>query len=136
MSTVKKAMAVQFTPVSAEDFKLFFHRSFSALKPVTGTYRGEVYYDLEMSEHVSLRVFTSVTTAGYGAGHGEDAIRVSLCARRDGRPLMKGKWPIVKRTQNWRDNLRSLIGEHIEAYESKEEYWDARASSSPSQGLE
>jgi len=127
----KKAMAgARFTPVTLKDFQDFFRRGFAAVDPKVGNHRGEVFYDLPLSEKVVIRVFTSVGTGGSGAGHGEDAIRLTLC-RVDGRPLVTkgGKWPIVKRTQNWRDNLRDLIGEHMEMFYSKEDYWNDRASS-------
>ena len=130
MANVKKGMAAQFTVVTLEDFLQFFRRGYGPLRPTKGEWRGEVYFDLHLSPAVVVRVFTSVSSrGGEGAGLGQDAIRLTLCSTR-GFPLVTrdGKWPIVKRTQNWRDNLRDLIGEHIEMYSDKESYWDDRAS--------
>ncbi len=123
-------MPPTFTPVSEQDFVDFFRRGYHALSPKKLTERGEMAFDLSLSDHVSIQVLTTVRVAsGAGAGGGEDAIRVKLADKR-GRPLLSkanGKLPIIKRTQGWRDHLRELIAETIELYEGKPEYWDQRA---------
>jgi hypothetical protein len=121
-------MAAQFTEVTLEDMEKFLKRAFRILRPKKGDTRAEVYYDLSLSHNVVIRVWTSISELrGVGAGVGQDAIRVQLISLRSQRPLMKGKAPIVKRTQNWRSSLQEKIEDMIEAYEEKDEYWEARA---------
>ncbi len=124
-------MAATFSEVTLEDMEKFLKRGFRALRPKKGTDRGEVFYDLSLSPHVNIRVWTSIRpSTSSGAGVGEDAIRVQLMSAQ-GRPLMKGKAPIVKRTQGWRGNLQDKIEETLETYEEKDEYWESRAGGSP-----
>lgn len=121
-------MAARYTEVTLEDMERFLKRAYRVLRPKKGEQRGEVYYDLNLSDgKIFVRVWTSIRPrSGTGAGVGEDAIRVTMITR-NGKPLMpKGK--IVKRTQNWRNNLQSRIEELIETYESKTGYWKDRQS--------
>ena len=68
-------------------------------------------------ERVAIKVFTSIRHGSeQAAGVGDDAIRVGLY--RDGRPLKSGKWPIVKRTQGWKDNLRERVEDMMEKADS------------------
>lgn len=126
--TPKKAMAAQFTPVTAEDMARFLFRSFRAMTPRKGLDRGEMYYDLMLSPKVAVRVWTSIRTgAEVVRDVGEDAIRIQLVSASSGRKLKSGKSPIVKRTQGWRDNLQDRIEDEIESYHDKEDYWEGRA---------
>ena len=120
-----KAMAAQFTEISLDGMVTFLKRAFHALSPQRQIIiKGEIVVDLPISDNVSILVFTTVHQGGQsGAGIGTDAIRVGLY--RGGRPLQSGKLPIVKRTQNWKDNLRERIEDQIEAYDSKEEEIEA-----------
>jgi hypothetical protein len=125
-------MAATFTEISLEDMETFLKRAFRALKPKKGTERGEIYFDLSLSPNVVVRVWTSVKPrSGMGAGVGEDAIRVQLIYVHLKRPLLTGKAPIVKRTQNWRSNLQERVEDMIETYEDKDEYWEERAGGKP-----
>ncbi len=127
--TAEKTAVVTFTPVNEKDFTDFFRRGFHALDPRKLTDNGELVFDLSLSDKVSIQILTTVHPhSGEGASVGEDAIRVKLCNKR-GVPLVTkgGKLPIVKRTQNWRTNLRELLAETIEMYESKDDYWESRA---------
>lgn len=124
----KQAMAAQFTEVTLEDMDRFLKRGFRMMRPKPATERGEVHYDLSLSDAVVIRVWTSIGTGReQGASVGEDAIRVQLFSRVTKRPLMKGKAPIVKRTQGWRNNLQDRIEDYVETYESKEDYWESLA---------
>lgn len=125
---MKKQAAIVFTPISQEEMALFITRAFRALTPRSGFKNGEIYYDLTVEEGqpVVIRVYTSISPSGMSASRGADAIRVGLFST-SGRPLKAGKLPIVKRTQNWRDNLRRLIEDEIEDYHDKEDYWNSRA---------
>jgi hypothetical protein len=98
------------------------------MEPKTGEKNREVYYDLSMDDdsRVCVRVYTSIGSYGTAADVGTDAIRVGLFSK-SGRPLKSGKMPIVKRTQNWRDNLRERIEDELESYHEKDEYWESRA---------
>jgi len=119
-------MAAQFTEVTLEDMERFLKRAYRALRPKQGESRGEVYYDLNLSDNkIFIRVWTSIRPrSGTGAGVGQDAIRVTMITRA-GKPLMpKGK--IVKRTQNWRNSLQGRIEELLETYEAKTGYWKER----------
>jgi hypothetical protein len=121
-------MAAQFTQISLDEMHKFINRGFHALHPKKGMDRGEVYYDLFLSPKAGVRVWTSVSSGGgLAAGVGSDAIRVQLYSYAKGRPLMPGKAPIVKRTQNWRDNLQERIEDLMEAYDSKEEQIESGA---------
>jgi len=117
----KVTAAAQFTEITLEEMEKYLKRAFRAMTPTQGTFRGEVYYDLELSDVAVIRVFTSIGPYGQSAGVGADAIRVGLINRIKNRPLKPGKWPIVKRTQGWRDNLKDRVEEAVEQYHSKED---------------
>lgn len=128
-------MAAQFTEVTLEDMEKFLKRGFRALRPKKGEERREVYFDLSLSDHVAIRVWTSIGVGrASGADVGQDAIRIQLVSKKKQRPLMTGKAPIVKRTQNWRNSLQDRIEDYIEAYEDREGYWESRAGAPASQG--
>ncbi len=124
-------MAAQYTEISLEEMETFLKRAFRALRPKQGVQRGEYYYDLKLSDHVIVRVWTSIQRGSQsGAGVGQDAIRVQLMGVQVERPLMKGKAPIVKRTQGWKNTLQGKIEDMMETYEEKPDYWDSRGSGS------
>jgi hypothetical protein len=70
-----------------------------------------------------------------GADIGQDAIRIQLLAKSSDRPLTKGKAPIVKRTQGWKNSLQDRIEDAIELYESQESYFEERAGGKPHEDL-
>jgi hypothetical protein len=113
----------RYVEVTLEDMERFLKRAFRALRPKKGESRGEVYYDLNLSDdEVIVRVWTSIhPRRGSGAGVGEDAIRVTMITK-GGKALMP-KSKIVMRTKNWRNALQDRIEELHEIYESKAEYW-------------
>jgi hypothetical protein len=116
----------RYVEVTLDDMDLFLKRAFRALKPKKGESRGEVYYDLNLSDgEVLIRVWTSIRPRSQaGAGLGEDAIRVTMITK-GGKPLMpKGK--IVMRTKNWKNALQDRIEDLHEVYEDKAEYWKTR----------
>ncbi len=102
-------------------------RTFRALKPRRATIRGETTINLYFTPDLGVRIFTSI-----GAGQdksaeaGADAIRVVFYNFSKDRPLIPGKAPIVKRTQNWRNALQERIEDYLELYHEKMEYWDSR----------
>ena len=115
-------MAATYTPISLEEMETFLRRAFRALKPTKTAIRGEIVFDLRMSPKAGIRVWSSIAQhSTSGAGVGDDAIRVQLYSFAKNRPLMPGKAPIVKRTQNWRDNLQERIEDYIEKYDTKED---------------
>ena len=121
-------MAIQYTPVTLEEIRSFILRAFRALRPTQAYARdGDICYDLHLSEGISVRVNTSVSRGREQAkGKGQDAIRVMLFNFSTGFPTRAGEdWPIVKRTQNWRDNLRERIEDEIETYHAREEHWES-----------
>jgi len=120
-------MAAQYTEITLEDMDRFFKRAYRALRPRRDLDRGEYVYTLKLSKNVGIRVYSSITKEGTGAGVGSDAIRVVLYGTRVRRPLVKGKAPIVKRTQGWRNSLQKQIEQAIETYDEKESYWEERA---------
>jgi hypothetical protein len=116
----------RYVEVTLDDMERFLKRAFRALKPKRGESRGEVYYDLNLSDgEVLIRVWTSIRPHSQaGAGVGEDAIRVTMITK-GGKPLMpKGK--IVMRTKNWKNALQDRIEDLHEVYEDKAEYWKNR----------
>lgn len=121
-----RVMAATFVEVTLDDMDRFLKRAYRSLEPRKGEAKGEVYYDLNLSDRkVLIRVWTSIHPhSGVGAGVGADAIRVTMISS-GGRPLMP-KSKIVKRTKNWRNALEDRIEEFHELYETKTEYWKAK----------
>jgi hypothetical protein len=109
----------------------YIKRGFRALKPMKTVVRGETVFDLFLndSKTCGIRIFTSIGSGKeMAAEEGADAIRVGFFNYKLNRPLIPGKFPIVKRTQNWRDSLKDRIEDYIELYDEKEGYWDSRAT--------
>lgn len=119
-------MASTFVEVVLDDMERFLRRAYRALHPKKGDARGEIYYDLNLSDRkIFIRVWTSIHKgSGVGAEKGADAIRVTMITS-GGKPLMP-KAKIVKRTKNWRSALQDRIEEFLEVYEEKAEYWKHR----------
>lgn len=119
-------MAATFTPITINEMDEFLKRAFRALKPKPWeVVRGEATRMLSLSDTVGIIVYTSVSASGTeGAGLGMDAIRIGLYNKKKNRPLKRGKMPIVKRTQNWRDNVRARIEDSMEEYDHQEGYWE------------
>lgn len=124
-------MAAQYTEITGKEMEVFLKRAFRALRPTQGIQSKEIYYDLKLSSQVAIRVWTAIKPWGASAGVGEDAIRVQFMGVKVNRPLVSGKAPIVKRTQNWRNSLQDKIEEYLELYEEKSEYWDERGGAEP-----
>ena len=122
-------MAATFTPITLSEIAKTLTRSFRILRPKPGpVVRGELTYDVPLSDKVVVRVFTSVHQGGdAGADVGTDAIRIGLMSSKSGRPLKAGKMPIVKRTQGWAINLRERVEDEMADYDEKESYWESRA---------
>jgi len=119
-------MAATYTEITLQEMETFLTRAFHALHPKKSKMRGEVVYDLHLSDTTGIRVWTSISgmdqdlQGGSAAGVGQDAIRVQLYSFTRNKPLMPGKAPIVKRTQGWRDSLRERIEDDMERYSDKE----------------
>ena len=126
MTEVKQSAAT-FTDIGIEDIRKFLKGAFHALEPhESTTTSGEVTIDLALSDDVAIKVFTSVHVGReQAAGVGADAIRVGLYRR--GRPLKSGSWPIVKRTQGWKENLRERVEDMMEVYDSGEQVIESGA---------
>lgn len=122
-----EAMAATYTPISIEEMDKFLKRAFRALKPVRSVQRGEIVYDLFLTPKIGVRVWTSISPySDAAAGVGADAIRVQYYHMERNHPLQRGKAPIVKRTQGWRDNLKDRIEDCVELFEQREAEFDAR----------
>lgn len=124
-----KSMAAQYTPISLPEMEQFLKRGFRALKPTKGSSRGEICYDLFLNETktIGIRVMTSISLGrDMAAEEGADAIRVGFFNFAKGYPMIPGKFPIVKRTQNWKDSLKDRIEDYMEMFEEKEGYWESR----------
>jgi len=116
--------AATYTPISLQEMEQFIKRGFRALKPKQGENRGEICFDLFLNESrtIGIRVMTSIGSGrDMAALEGADAIRVGLFNFRRGGPLRPGKFPIVKRTQGWKDSLKDRIEDFVELYEQHEE---------------
>lgn len=115
-----------YEEITLEDMERFLKRGYRVLRPKKGASRGELYYDLNLSdEKILIRVWTSIhPQTGVSAQSGSDAIRVTLLTR-SGRPLMP-KSTIVKRTGRWKATLQERIDDYIELYEAKTDYWKGR----------
>lgn len=118
----KTGMAATFTQITLDEMDKFLRRAFRALEPDKTLYRGEVAYNLTLGHDVGIKVLTSIGKNGEtAAGVGADAIRVQLFNFKRDKPLAPGKFPIVKRTQGWRDNLKDRIEDLMEKFYDKEE---------------
>lgn len=121
-------MAAVYTKFSLEDIERFLKRGWRALRPRQGTQR-EIYYDLKLSSKAFIRVWSSIYP-GQTEVRGKERrpMRVQLLSGAvlsKGRPLTRGKAPIVKRTQNWRNSLQNRIEDYIELFENGyEKYHD------------
>lgn len=125
MSKHVEAMAAEFTQISIEEMEAFLSRGFRALKPRKSAQgfgqKREVVFDLFITDEIGIRVWTSLSPiSGAAAGVGSDAIRVVYFHFGRNHPLIRGKAPIVKRTQGWRDNLKDRIEDCLEMYEQRE----------------
>jgi len=121
-------MAATYVKISLDEFETYINRAFRALRPRRQLDRGEYFWDLSLSKYVAIRVWSSIKTEGAGAAKGADAIRVQMYGKTTKRPLKKGKSPIVKRTQGWKQNLKDRINEAAEEFEDREDYWNYLAS--------
>lgn len=124
------AMAAQFTPITADDMLKFLGRAFHALHPSRPFNKnGEMVVDLALNDAktIGVRVWTSIgADASQSSAVGTDAIRVQFYNFAKNKPMLTGKAPIVKRTQNWRDNLKDRIIDVMEQYDDREDYWESR----------
>lgn len=122
-------MAQQYTQITLREMDTFLKRAFRALHPRTTSVMGETVIDLFLNDAktIGVRIFTSVAQGrDLAAQEGADAIRVGFYNFALNRPMIPGKYPIVKRTQGWRDNLQDRIETFMELYDEKEEYWESR----------
>ena len=120
-----------YEEITLEDMERFLTRGYRVLRPKKGASRGELYYDLNLSdEKILIRVWTSIhPQTGVSAQSGSDAIRVTLLTR-SGRPLMP-KSTIVKRTGRWKATLQERIDDYIELYEAKTDQPSAKRHTAP-----
>ncbi len=123
----KTAMAAQFTEITLEDMQRFFMRGFRALRPKQKVERGTHVYDLALSPHVRIRIWTTIpATRETVRDVGETVIKVQMTSAHTGKPLL-GEVLKVKRVGGWRDNLQARIEDFMEKYDENESYWDTRA---------
>lgn len=113
-------MAAEYTKFSLDDIEKFLKRGFRAMRPRKGEQK-EIYYDLKLSSKAFIRVWTSIYP-GETLVRGKERrpMRVQFLSGKvlsSGRPLTRGKAPIVKRTQNWRSTLQNRIQDYIELFE-------------------
>jgi hypothetical protein len=59
---------------------------------------------------------------------------VQLISLKDKGPLERGKAPIVKRTQGWKNKLQDRIEELAEKYENREDFWEEWAETRQRKG--
>jgi hypothetical protein len=107
-----------FVNITYSEIALFLKRAFRALDPKPGpVIRGEMTYILKLSQNLVILVYTSVHQgAEDAAGLGADAIRVGPMTTRL-TPIRRGKFPIVKRTNSWKDTLRETVEDLILEYD-------------------
>ena len=128
----RQGMAAEFVEITLDEVEKVLKRGARIMRPKRGVHQGIVYYDLSLSGRCGIRVWTSIPERrGVGKDVGESAIRIQLVDLSNGRPLKKGKAPIVKRTQGWADNLRARIRDARVEYKDKQEYWESRAGGEP-----
>jgi hypothetical protein len=120
---------MSFVQMSYSDIKTYLTRAWSGFRQRELVIRGERAIAVLFDEggHIGALVFTSVGAgAETAAGKGADAIRVGFYNFKNNKPLMTGKFPIVKRTTGWKDSLDDRIQEHMDSYLDKEAYWTSR----------
>lgn len=116
-------MPAQYTEVTLEDMEQFLKRAFRALRPKEGrTPKGEIYFDLFLSDDVVVRVWSSIYR-GVSRGAGQDMIRVQLLNLKAERERHSTA-STVRRTQNWRNGLQDRVEDMLEKYEDEEAYWE------------
>lgn len=111
-----------FVAVTYKDIETFLKRAFRALDPKPGPIvHGELTYTLKLSPRLYVGIYTSVHKGSESAaGVGSDAIRVGpvFLAPGDLKPIRRrGSFPIVKRTESWKDTLREKIEDVILEYD-------------------
>lgn len=117
-----------YAEISLEEMDRFIMRGWRALRPKQVKERGTHVYDLFLSKFVKIRVWTTIPAdKGTVRDVGETTIKIQLLSAHTGRPLLRGKSPIVKRVQGWRGNLQDRIEDYIEQYEEREDYFEAIA---------
>jgi len=121
-TTTPKKAAATFVGFTLEEFDKYIKRAFRAFKPTQVRLGNEFAYVLHLSERIKILIQSSIHSSGYAAGSGTDPIRVGfMYAESKGgslRPLKGKSFPIVKRTENWRDNLEDRVNDYLEEYES------------------
>ncbi len=117
-------MAARYTEVTLEDMTRALKRRFRSYRPRQSTVQREVVFDLKIDDHVAVRVWSSIVPGrDVGKGVGQDAIRIQLVSLQKGVPLQRGKAPIVKRTQNWAENLERRVNEAVLVYNDSADFW-------------
>ncbi len=119
-------MAAQYTEVTLEDMKRTLKRRFRSYRPRQDVSKGMYVFDLKIDDHVGIRIWTSITARrGVGKDVGESAIRIHLISLQQKKPLQsrKNKPTIVKRTQNWADNLERRVNELVLKYNDSADFW-------------
>ena len=123
----KTSMSAQFTEITLEEMESFLKRGFRSLRPTRDKFGGEYVFNLHITPNIGIKIMTSIQLGrGIGADVGADAIRVLFFHFGYNRPLIRGKAPIVKRTQGWKDNLTDRIEEYIEEYERRSIEWEEK----------
>lgn len=117
-----------YAEITLEEMDRFIMRGWRALRPKQLKERGTHVYDIFLSKFVKIRVWTTIPVDRDTVRDvGETTIKIQLLSVPTGRPLLRGKSPIVKRVQGWRNNLQDRIEDFIEQYEDREGYFEAIA---------
>ncbi len=129
MTTTKKAGGATFVGFTYEEFNKYMGRAFRALRPKPVDRGGEISYVLTITDRFVVIVQSSIHK-GYdtAAQSGTDPIRVGWGYLDQGgkfRPLV-AKFEIVKRTENWRDNLEDRVNDFVSEYYAHKIQYDAR----------
>lgn len=118
-------MAATYTEITREEFKKFLNKAFRGYRPREFMQRNEYVYDINLDDHVAIRVYSSIHGHGSSADVGQDAIRCVLFGTKINSPLnKKAAGTIVKRTQGWRSALLERIYSFIEEYHDKKDFYD------------
>lgn len=121
-----------YVEIQLEEIDKYLKRAFRVLRPRAKVgFKGEIVYDLFLSENVIIRIFTSIFRGREKVRSvGKDSIKIGLLSA-SGKPFEAGTLPHINRTIGWRDSLRKKIEAAMEDYDDREGYLEYRATGVP-----
>lgn len=132
MTTKQAAKGDRSVTITFEEFQKYVTRAFRAFRPQHVVLDTQHAWILSLSPRIKVAIHSSIYASGMSAPSGTQPIKVGFMFAKGTTPgaalaPLHGKesWAIVKRTDNWRDNLEDRVNDCIEKYESnRQDYKD------------